>query len=102
MKPGLGTVTAQLKYVSPAYAGQLIDEIHRLRRAGQEGMKRTLVLAPKLQIDVSRPERVFAHLVASIAPPPEMEQPPLWSDPDSAIETLAAIPWPPHTEGGAA
>lgn len=66
-----------------------------LLRQLMEGMKRTLVLAPKLQIDVSRPERVFAHLVASIAPPPEMEQPPLWSDTAGAVETLASIPWPP-------
>jgi len=67
-----------------------------LLRQLMEGMKRTLVLAPKLQIDVSHPERVFAHLVASVAPPPEMEQPPLWSDTPTAVEALAEIPWPPQ------
>lgn len=72
-----------------------------LLRQLMEGMKRTLILAPKLQLDVSRPERVFAHLVASVAPPPEMAQPPLWSDTDGAMETLAAIPWPPRMQGAA-
>ncbi len=72
-----------------------------LLRQLMEGMKRTLVLAPKLQLDVSQPEHVFAHLVASIAPPPEMEQPPLWSATVAAVEALARIPWPPRREGGA-
>ncbi len=72
-----------------------------LLRQLMEGMKRTLVLAPKLQLDVSQPEHVFSHLVASIAPPPEMEQPPLWSATAAAVEALARIPWPPRREGGA-
>ncbi len=70
-----------------------------LLRQLMEGMKRTLVLAPKLQLDVSRPDHVFAHLVASIAPPPEMEQPPLWSDTAGAVEALSAIAWPPGGGG---
>lgn len=66
-----------------------------LLRQLMEGLKRTLVLAPKLRIDVSRPEIVFAHIVASIAPPPEMQQPPLWSDGDRSLGKLAGITWPP-------
>lgn len=66
-----------------------------LLRQLMEGMKRTLVLAPKLQrLDVSRPEVVFTHVIASIAPPPEMEQPPLWTM-ASAIDQLARMSWPP-------
>lgn len=38
-----------------------------LLRQLMEGMKRTLVLAPRLSLDVSRPERVFAHVAAAIA-----------------------------------
>lgn len=60
-----------------------------------EGMKRTLVLAPKLHLDVINPERVFAHIVASISPPPELEQPPLWAD-ASAIRKINGMPWPPR------
>jgi hypothetical protein len=65
-----------------------------LLRQLMEGMKRTLVLAPKLHFDVDRPERVFAHVLASIAPPPEMEQPPLWVDP-RAVGKVQGIAWPP-------
>jgi SpoVK/Ycf46/Vps4 family AAA+-type ATPase len=66
-----------------------------LLRQLMEGMKRTLVLAPRLHFDVSRPERVFAHIAGSIAPPPEMEQPPLWADP-RAVEEVSGIAWPPE------
>jgi AAA+ superfamily predicted ATPase len=66
-----------------------------LLRQLMEGMKRTLVLAPRLHFDVSRPETVFAHVIASIAPPPEMQQPPLWSDSGRALGQIQQIAWPP-------
>jgi AAA+ superfamily predicted ATPase len=67
-----------------------------LLRQLMEGMKRELVLAPKLhRVDVERPEVVFGHVIASIAPPPEMEQPPLWASP-RALDQIAGIPWPPQ------
>lgn len=66
-----------------------------LMRQLMEGMKRTLVLAPKLHLDVSEPAKVFAHVIASIAPPPEMPTPPLWLDPDRSLDRLAGIAWPP-------
>lgn len=66
-----------------------------LLRQLMEGMKRTLVLAPRLALDVSRPERVFEHVAAAIAPPPEMPQPPLWRDPVDTLRTVATIAWPP-------
>jgi hypothetical protein len=66
-----------------------------LLRQLMEGMKRTLVLGPRLHFDVSRPETVFAHVIASIAPPPEMQQPPLWSDPKRALGEINRITWPP-------
>lgn len=71
-----------------------------LLRQLMEGMKRTLVLAPKLHLDVSSPVPVFAHVLASISPPPEMQQPPLWSD-ASAVEALAGISWPPRRDEAA-
>lgn len=69
-----------------------------LLRQLMEGMKRVLVLAPKLQLaDVTRPDLVFARVIASIAPPPEMEQPPLWTD-MRTLNQVKEIPWPPkHT-----
>lgn len=70
-----------------------------LLRQLMEGMKRTLVLAPKLSIDVSKPERVFVHVAAAIAPPPEMPQPPLWADPVGTLSEINAIAWPPTRDG---
>jgi len=70
-----------------------------LLRQLMEGVKRTLVLAPKLRIDVSCPAAVFGHVIASIAPPPEMPQPPLWAD-DRSLTQIKGITWPPSREGG--
>lgn len=66
-----------------------------LLRQLMEGMKRTLVLGPKLHFDTARPFAVFRHVLSSVSPPPEMEQPPLWSKPE-ALDELQAIAWPPR------
>jgi AAA+ superfamily predicted ATPase len=66
-----------------------------LLRQLMEGMKRTLVLSARLHnLDVSRPKTVFRHVISAIAPPPEMEQPPLWTDPRT-LNLLEDIAWPP-------
>lgn len=66
-----------------------------LLRQLMEGMKRVLVLAPKIHhVDIRSAEAVFGHVIASIAPPPEMEQPPLWSD-RYGIKELTGMAWPP-------
>lgn len=66
-----------------------------LLRQLMEGMKRALVLAPKLpRLDVSRPDLMFGHVIASISPPPEMDRPPLWAS-RRALDALTAIAWPP-------
>lgn len=66
-----------------------------LLRQLMEGMKRALILAPKLKLDASSPARVFGNVIAAIAPPPEMAQPPLWTDAGTSLEALSAIAWPP-------
>lgn len=70
-----------------------------LLRQLMEGMKRTLVLGPRLHMDVSNPAAVMGHVISSIAPPPEMAEPPLWSEQDKSLEKLQRIAWPPkrHT-----
>lgn len=66
-----------------------------LLRQLMEGMKRALILAPKLhRLDIGRPELLFQHVIASISPPPEMEQPPLWSG-ARGLNGLKEIAWPP-------
>jgi SpoVK/Ycf46/Vps4 family AAA+-type ATPase len=81
---GIDVLVTATRGCSPALLRQLM-----------EGMKRAIVLAPRLRHDVSRPELVFARVIASIAPPPEMVQPPLWSDGRSA-DQLVGMPWPPR------
>ena len=66
-----------------------------LLRGVMEGMKRALVLGPKLRRDVSSPVAVFRQIVASIAPPPGISAPQLWSA-KTAVDELAAISWPPQ------
>lgn len=73
-----------------------------LLRQLMEGMKRTLVLGPKLHFDASRATTVFAHVITSIAPPPELPQPPLWADTRGALSRLADIAWPPQRHKGEA
>ncbi len=67
-----------------------------LLRQLMEGMKRTLVLASWLHLDVSRPAPVLAHVIGTIAPPPDMPIAPLWMDPETALSQLQSIAWPPR------
>lgn len=60
-----------------------------------EGVKREIIVGPKLGADMSR-EAVFERLLASIHPHPDLGKPRLWSRgaKDAALRT---IPWPlPH------
>jgi SpoVK/Ycf46/Vps4 family AAA+-type ATPase len=66
-----------------------------LLRQLMEGMKRTIVLAARVNFDISRPDAVFGRVIASISPPPEMEQPPLWSNVKATLETINGMAWPP-------
>ena len=70
-----------------------------LLRQLMEGMKRALILGPKLKLDTSSQRMVWKHVLASVAPPPEMVRPPLWKDPEDALEQLEAMPWPPERKG---
>lgn len=65
-----------------------------LLRQLMEGVKRTLVLGPRLQFDISSARVVFEHVISSIAPPPEMQRPPLWSG-SEALAELDDVEWPP-------
>lgn len=85
----IDVLVAETRNCSPSLLRQLM-----------EGMKRTLVLSPKLHFDVQRPAAVFAHVIAAIAPPPELQQPPLWGDPRRALDRIADIAWPPKRSDG--
>ncbi len=70
-----------------------------LLRGVMEGVKRQLVLAARLRLDVTNPVEVFERVVTTVAPPPEIERPPLWG---GANQSLSALSWPPlRGEAGA-
>ncbi len=78
------TLTAQTMGASPA-----------LLRGLMESMKRALILGPRIHQPTGDPVALFARLAAAIAPPPEIEPPPLW---ETKAAGLAGIPWPPTRE----
>lgn len=63
-----------------------------LMRQFCENLKRQLVVAPKLNLDMRR-EAVIGRLLASVAPHPDLGKPRLWSEgeKDHAVKLL---PWP--------
>jgi RecA/RadA recombinase len=63
-----------------------------LLRGLMEGMKRALILGPRIRQPADDPVVLFARIVASLMPPPEIDPPPLWLDGAAA---LRGIPWPP-------
>jgi len=65
-----------------------------LLRGLMEGVKRALVLGPRLRRDIGSAPAVFRPIVASLAPPPEMTPPPLWAG--DGAEALAGLAWPPE------
>jgi SpoVK/Ycf46/Vps4 family AAA+-type ATPase len=66
-----------------------------LLRGVMEGVKRSLVLAPRLRLDVSDARAVFERVISTVAPPPELELPPLWGGGKQAFKRaeLAAGDW---------
>ena len=64
-----------------------------LLRGLMEGIKRALVVWPRINRPVDRPEPIIASIVTALAPPPELGQPPLWLP--GGPSRLADIDWPP-------
>lgn len=62
-----------------------------LLRNVMEGVKRALVMGPRIKLAISDPVVVFGRIVASVQPPPEIEKPPLWL----STRKLSAMTWPP-------
>jgi len=69
-----------------------------LLRGLMEGMKRTLIIGPRINRPVSTAVEVFSTIVQSVALPPEMAQPELWKG-DKQLRELSAMAWPPAVPG---
>jgi SpoVK/Ycf46/Vps4 family AAA+-type ATPase len=66
-----------------------------LLRQLMEGIKRSIVLGPRLKREIDDPVALVATVAASVAPHPDYDPPPpLWADPRRA-QHLAGKPWPP-------
>lgn len=63
------------------------------------GMKRSLILNPKMRLPIEKPEHVFVPIISSLEPPPEIDSPALWRNPAS-IRSLDEFPWPPKVKEG--
>jgi hypothetical protein len=66
-----------------------------LLRGLMEGMKRGLILNPKMSLPIDTPEQVFVPIISSLKPPPEMPDIALWRNP-TAIHAIAECGWPPE------
>lgn len=64
-----------------------------LLRGLMEGVKRTLILGPRMGRDLTNAPAVLGPLLSALRPPPEMRVPTLWT-PEGLAET-AAMTWPP-------
>lgn len=64
-----------------------------LLRGLMEGVKRSLLLGPKLGRDTSRAREVFRLILQGLKPPPEILPPPLWHD--DGLDALRELAWPP-------
>ncbi len=63
-----------------------------LLRATMEGIKRTLVIGPRIGRDVSNAAAVFASVIASNQPHPDIPSPRLWTG--AYGEEISAFTWP--------
>lgn len=60
-----------------------------------EGIKRSLVIGPRVKRSVDSAEAVLRPIIASVSVPPAYTPPPLWSDPAKALRVLSRFEWPP-------
>ena len=70
-----------------------------LLRGVAEGIKRTLVLGPRMKWRTDEPVAVLTRIVAGLRPPPEIDPPPLWTGRDVMTKGLAGMSWPPVRKG---
>ena len=68
-----------------------------LLRQVMEGIKRRLVLAARLRVDVSSAVSVVEQIVSTVTPPPGIELPPLWRE--GGTNRLSSMAWPPARSG---
>lgn len=69
-----------------------------LLRQLMEGLKRSLVLAPRLRRPIDDPVEMLSTIAASVAPHADYDPPPLWRD-KAFAQHLSGLVWPPTLPG---
>ncbi|TCS24130.1 ATPase family protein associated with various cellular activities (AAA) [Acidomonas methanolica] len=69
-----------------------------LLRELMEGIKRGLIVRPRLRLAIDSAPEMFAAIISATMPPPEMEVPKLWSRADT-LKSLSRLSWPPIRMG---
>jgi SpoVK/Ycf46/Vps4 family AAA+-type ATPase len=91
------------RYGEPyAIADEVIDLLAALMRGAppsllrqvMEGLKRALVLGPRLKLPTDDLPALVKHLSKAIAPHASYDKPPLWNNAATA-DRLKGLPWPP-------
>jgi hypothetical protein len=67
-----------------------------LLRGLMEGLKRSLVLAPRMNRPAAALESSLRGILVALQPPPEIPPPALWGATESALAELASVQWPPE------
>lgn len=78
-----------------ALAGVLTDASPALIREVCEGIKRAMVLGPRMNLSTDLPD-IALRIAASSAPAEGMPVPLLWEQPRTALALLADAAWPPE------
>lgn len=65
-----------------------------LLRELMEGIKRSLIVRPRMRLSVDDPADMFRSVISATMPPPEMDVPRLWSRCE-AVDSLRVLSWPP-------
>ncbi|MFG1214963.1 ATP-binding protein [Xanthobacter flavus] len=84
---GLDILTDLTQGASPALLRQLM-----------EGLKRALVLHPRIGLNIDDVAVVFRAITSAVAPHPDLPQPPLWKAFGAHTSQIRKIPWPPARE----
>jgi SpoVK/Ycf46/Vps4 family AAA+-type ATPase len=69
-----------------------------LLRQVMEGLKRALVLGPRLKLPVDDLPALLRHVVTGVVPHASYDKPPLWNQPEIA-DRLKGLAWPPTLAG---
>lgn len=64
-----------------------------LLRGLMEGLKRAIVLAPRLRRDLTDARSAFETVLSAVRPPPEFDPPPLWAQ-SADLSKLDRFQWP--------